>query len=299
MSVKAILLLALVAGCQHGGGDDDVSAGEGEGEPGEGEPGEGEGEDACPVGLVPEMTGTLLADDGAAIEGATVGLCLRADQGAFDTFVCLRPVETDAVGGWQVAVPERLQCVRHATVRLAAPGHATTYCVVPVDGADGSSVEAPPYGLVAMPPDPPAWSGEEPIELVADDGATVTMRPSDLDDTQDPAAVRFRRVDIGETRPCFLPEGEDVLALYVLEPEAPVVAETGLPAILQAPGADEGDAVSLRLLGGLHTTLAGELVQEGDWVPFAESEVGPDGAVSTPEGAGLPQLGWFGVVRTP
>lgn len=252
---------------------------------------------ACGGTFVEGATGVLVDVEGAAMADATVGLCLRSEQNGRETFVCLRPAPTDAAGVWSVAVPVALRCVLHAVVRLAAPGHATSYCVVEVEGS-GSTLEAPTWDLLPMPPEPPAWgAGDEEIVLAADDGATVSIRPSDLEEDQDPAAVRFRSVDLAEHRPCFLPEGQTPAALYVLEPESNVVRAGGLPAVLRdASAAAPGTPVSLYLLGGLHTVLDGEIVQEGNWVPFAEGVVADDGTIATPEGDGLPQLGWIGVV---
>lgn len=251
----------------------------------------------CSGTFLEEVTGGLVDVEGAAMADATVGLCLRSEQNRRETFVCLRPVTPDAEGVWSVAVPVALRCVKHAVVRLAAPGHATSYCVVEVEGAP-STLEAPTWDLLPMPADPPAWgAGDEEIALAADDGATVAIRPSDLEEDQDPAAVRFRSVDVATHRPCFLPADPTPMSLYVLEPESNVVRAGGLPAVLRdGSAAAPGTPVTLYLLGGLHTILDGEIVQEGTWVPFAETEVGANGEVPTPDGDGLPQLGWFGVV---
>ena len=250
----------------------------------------------CSGTLVAEVAGRLLDPDGAGVEESSVGLCLRSEQRGRETFVCLRPVFAEPDGRWSVSVPEALRCVLHATVRLAAPSYATTYCTVEVDGGD-ASVTAPDWELLPMPADPPAWgAGDEEIVLVADDGSAVSIRPSDVDDTQSPDDVRLQSVDPTATRPCFLPEGQDPMALVVLEPESNVVRAGGLPASLRdRTGAPPGTAVSFYLLGGLHTVLDGELVQEGQWVPFAEGVVADDGTIATPDGDGLPQLGWVGV----
>lgn len=259
------------------------------------------GEDAavaCSAVAVAEVHGGLVDPDGAGLEGATVGLCIRAEQHGRVTFVCLRPVTAGPDGRWTVTVPEALQCVHSATVRLAAEGFATTYCPVTLDGGQ-PTIEAPEWRLLPMPADPPTWGpGDEEINLAADDGATVSLRPSDLDPELDPAAVRFRRVDPVLERPCFLPDGREPENLYVLEPESAVVRPGGLPARLRAGGGSpEGTEVSLYLLGGLHTSLDGAPVAEGAWVPFADSVVEDEAVVPTPDGDGIPQLGWLGVER--
>jgi hypothetical protein len=298
------VILGAAGACADDDGDDDVVGPELDGgvdaSGGDAAPEADAGADAgteCGGTFVEEVTGGLVDVDGAAMVDAAVGLCLRSEQNGRETFVCLRPVAPDAAGTWGVAIPVALRCVRHAVVRLTAPGHATSYCVVEVEGAE-SAVEAPAWDLLPMPPDPPAWGGgDEEISLSADDGATVSIRPSDLEEGQDPEAVRFRSVDLAEHRPCFLPEDHTLLALYVLEPESNVVRAGGLPAVLRdESAAAPGTAVSLYLLGGLHTILDGSIVQEGTWLPFAESVVGDDGSIVTPEGDGLPQLGWVGVV---
>lgn len=301
--VAGALLLFAPLGCGDDDDDDSVAPGldAGADTGTDAAPGPDAGVDAglaCGGTLVTEVSGELTDPDGAGIGESTVGLCLRAEQHGRQTFVCLRPVAPDATGAWLVTVPEALQCVQHAVVRLAAPRFATTYCVVAVEGAT-PAVAAPSWELLPMPPDPPAWgAGDEEIALSADDGATVSIRPSDLEADQEADDVRFRAVDPAAYHPCFLPEDQaPPAALYVLEPESNVVRVGGLPAVLSA-GADAvpGTPVSLYLLGGLHTVLDGEIVQEGEWVPFATSVVADDGTVPTPEGDGLPQLGWVGVV---
>ncbi len=278
----------------HADDDDDVGAGLDAGQDATAELDAGV---ECGGTFLEEATGGLVDVQGTAMADATVGLCLRSEQNRRETFVCLRPVTTDAEGVWSVAIPVALRCVKHAVVRLAAPGHATSYCVVEVAGAT-STLEAPTWDLLPMPTDPPAWgAGDEEIALAADDGATVSIRPSDLEEDQDPAAVRFRSVDVATHRPCFLPADQTPMSLYVLEPESNVVRAGGLPAVLRdGSAAAPGTPVTLYLLGGLHTILDGEIVQEGNWVPFAETEVGADGEVPTPDGDGLSQLGWFGIL---
>lgn len=302
MPMKHVMgLVAVLVACGNADDDDDIAPGPDaaadSGDEADAAPADAGADAAIECGgtYVEEVGGALLDVEGANMPGATVGLCLRSEQRGFETFTCLRPVETDEAGAWTTGVPVALRCVKHAVVRLAAPGHATSYCVVEVES--GPVVEAPPWDLLPMPADPPAWSGDEEILLPAEDGATITVRPSDLDEEQDPEAVRFRAVDVAAHRPCFLPEGQEPLALYVLEPESNVVRAGGLPARLRdGTAAAPGTPVSLYLLGGLHTVLDGEIVQEGTWVPFAESTVEADGSIATPDGDGLPQLGWFGVL---
>ena len=169
----------------------------------------------------------------------------------------------------------------------------TQLFVVEVDGA-GTRLTAPDWERLPITVDPPAWgAGDQEIVLSADDGSQVSIRPSDLDDAQSPDDVRLQSFDPAVTRPCFLPEAHSPMALVVLEPESNVIREGGLPASLRDR---TGTAVSFYLLGGLHTVLDGQIVQEGEWVPFAEGVVGEDGTIATPAGDGLPQLGWVGVV---
>lgn len=302
MSRTAMVVLALWLGCgpDDAGDDDDDSDVPPDASTDAAAPADAAtdaaGQPVCEGTVIDEVSGTLVDPAGAGIPGATVGLCVRAQQRSFETFVCLRPVPTDGDGAWSTSVPENLHCVKRATVRLAAPGWATTYCEVDVEGA-GPSVSAPEWALLPMPGDPPAWGGgDDEIVLAAADGSEVSIRPSDVDPAQDPDAVRLLAVDPTSARPCFVPEGQTLLSLIVLEPESNVVRAGGLPARLHdATGAAPGTPVSFYMLGGLHSLLDGVVVEEGTWVPFADAVVAEDGTITTPDGDGLPQLGWVGV----
>ena len=277
-------MLPLGCGNGGGGGDDigDVDAGV------DGGP--------CLATYVEASSGRVVGLDGEGLEGATVGFCLRTDT----TSLCLPPVPTGPTGDYAVDVPPEFQCLELAVDRLNAENYSVGYCVLDLDGVDGL-LAAPDFAIFPLQGPEPVWGPGEDDEItyVADDGASVTLRPSDTNsgggDVE--AELRMTFVDSTDARPCFLPEDQVLATFYAMGPEAASSRDEGLPAVLvDHTGLPEGTAVDLYMLGSLMTAVGDHAVVEGSWEVFAQSAVAADGTIPTPAGQGLRQLGWVGAV---
>jgi len=282
----ATSLVLLPLGCGGGGGGSVGDDG--------GAPDAGADAGPCLSTHVDRSTGRVVDPDGAAIEGATVGFCLRAGA----TSLCLQPVPTAADGTYSVDVPAQFQCLDHAVDRIVGDGYSVGYCVLDLDGIDGL-LAAPDFALFPLEGPEPAWGPGEDDEItyVADDGAEVTLRPSDVVGGDVEAELRMTFVDSTGARPCFLPEDQTLATFYAMGPEALSMREGGLPATLvDHTGLPAGTVVDLYMLGSLLTGVGEGAVVEGSWEAFAQSTVAADGTIPTPAGQGLRQLGWVGAV---
>ncbi|MEZ4467471.1 MAG: hypothetical protein R3F43_24270 [bacterium] len=85
---------------------------------------------------------------------ARAQLCVR--EGTSDRLTCLRPVEADTQGDFQVTVPDDTRCIGAAAMRVLAPGEATaiSYCTLDLSG-----------GPAVVLPEP--WSCTRPARRAA------------------------------------------------------------------------------------------------------------------------------------
>ncbi|MEZ4469183.1 MAG: hypothetical protein R3F43_33280, partial [bacterium] len=92
------------------------------------------GGSTCRGYVVSTIRGKLLAEDGTGFAGARAQLCVR--EGTSDRLTCLRPVEADTQGDFQVTVPDDTRCIGAAAMRVLAPGEATaiSYCTLDLSG---------------------------------------------------------------------------------------------------------------------------------------------------------------------
>lgn len=308
----ALLGALALAGCDGDGGDD-AGADAGAMDAGEapmdaGEPGCDAGADpfscedltpdpSCPASWVVGLTGTVVDEAGAPVQGAFTQACLRLHPD--DSLVCLSPPPggTAADGSFAIVIPESLRCINRAVMRVIAPTlpFATTYCPI-VFGPDVTPIfdVADPYVMRPVAPATVPARGDETMarDVTFPDGVVLTLAPRAIPMSGDYDELAGGTVDASATA-CFA-GGETFDGAYVFSPESPVTggARVSLP---NADGLSPGAQVDLFLLGGLETYLLdGTMIEEAELGSVGTATVSADGTViETDPGSELPYLSWL------
>lgn len=231
-------------------------------------------------------------DDGGSGHGRFIisGIVVDLDgDPVVDVFVTVStefctPDRTDEAGAFAVGEVDPGD-KRLITYGETASNGLFASVVFPFEADEALHLEAPirtPALVETWPVDPSA--AEDQVVMTAD-GLALTIPAGALTLAPfAPAEVQVARVPV-ELAPPFIPEGVDLLDLFVLhpiqstfDPPAPVAfpADTALP-----PGA----AVRFHALD----------YDTGLLVPVASGTVDADGRPVTDDGAGIPELTWVGV----
>ena len=245
-------------------------------------------ETACDGGHeLKSVSGTLHDEGGAPVVVGLAQTCLRVAKGKA---VCVKPEAVAPDGSFTLAVPDAMQCVAKAVLRVRATSAATLYCVV--DGPPQIAFD-PPLALAKIPPAtslPPEGDTTAMRAITFDDGLTIEATPDSL------LSPNGAYADIGGRRTtpdgrCF--PGGPVEGAYAFHPEMNVSGATGKIRIPNTTHLAPGTEVDLLVMGGLSCTRPdGSSIEEGTTDAFATAKVDPTGAFLE-GGTGLPCLTWL------
>ncbi|MGE0790831.1 MAG: hypothetical protein AB7S26_34470 [Sandaracinaceae bacterium] len=242
------------------------------------------------------VSGQVVDDTGAPIEGAFTQLCLRSYPD--DALTCLAPPMTAVDGSFAIVIPEAFRCLSRAVMRVLAPTRplGTTYCPVEfAAGTEGIVALDDPFVLYAVSPPaglPDPGDLTMPREIAFADGLKMTFAPDDLSLSTDYADLASGVVGPSATE-CFAAPGA-LDGAYVFWPETSI--EGGTPVSIPNTGAlAPGTVVDLFVLGGLQIYLLdGTLLEEAELATIGTATVSTDGAsIDSDVGTLVPALNWL------
>lgn len=228
---------------------------------------------SCGDSWLAGSTGRVTTDRGEVVVDATVAYCAYKS----DNSVCLPWVKTEAGGWYSVLVDEPHRCVKRLSVRVIPPAGrrlSEAYCAPPL-GAPGGvldlSADLRLYTLDAPKSLPPLGDPTVARTVSFADGLELTFAPDDMIEGDQYDKLSAGALADAE-RPCFLPDGLSMDALYVFGPAMNVSVFAGRPKVkfkLPNPkGLPEGTAVELFVLGGSASQLdADRPIEEGEFTP--------------------------------
>lgn len=247
-------------------------------------------------GYYAAVRGWVVTPGGTPIPGAKAQICIHtADR----QFICLRPADTDAEGVYTVDLPEEVECIEKAAMRVLLPRgqRATSYSLMDPDLGPAVRLHDPAV-LPSTPPAtdlPPEGNVDEARPVTFDDGLVLEVTPAlYYNDSYSYADFSGRRVPTDAVG--LSTEASSYDGLYAFYPEGGIDAPGFALEIPNKTDLPPGATVELFVLGGLKCNLLdGTSVPEATWAKFGEGTVSEDGATiaSTP-GSGLPCFTWFG-----
>jgi hypothetical protein len=211
-------------------------------------------------------------------------------------------VDTDVSGAFTVNIPEDLQCLESAVVRVVVPGTSTTtsYCDVDIEG-QGPTVEvSAPFVIYETTPAttiPPVGDATAERTVVFADGLEIDIVPDRFAslnyDVNDYTLLAAARLDDVAADQCFSADDPAFDGLYAFSPEADVDDASFAIRIPNTTGLAAGTSVSLFVLGGLLTSVPPDdtQVHEGEWYEYGTGVVAAGGEIIEAE---LPYFSWFG-----
>jgi hypothetical protein len=252
---------------------------------------------SCEATWVASVGGEIVSEDGQPVAGANAQLCVR--KGTVDgTLVCLRPVETDDEGVYDIEVPESARCMGAGTIHAYdwSGSRASMYCHVDVVADEGvlSVAEATVLFAAERATSLPPWGDPSEARTVSFVGGleVVDLVPDDMGFDFDES--RYDQLGAASVDPeadglCFLDAPVDALWAFSVEANVDKSFRVRVP---NANGLSPGEEVDLFVLGGIDTTLSfGTPLPEGEWRKYGAGVVSEDG--SWIEGD-LPAMTWFG-----
>ncbi len=242
---------------------------------------------SCGRDYTAAVTGQMIDDTGAPIEGGRPQMCIHREDGAS---VCLQPPETRPDGFWVQVIAEANRCIDRVALRASLPGggFATTYCPLSLTLEDSVYHHPVPIVLHRLEQEglPAEGDSEAPRDVALSGGVVLTdVIPAELFGDYDKVGARH------VAEPCF---GQDARleGVWALGPEAyPSDAGYGVR-LPNVTGLAEGTRIELLVLGGLATRLLdGTQVPEAELAVFGQGEVIGDVIVGDDD-ARLPELTW-------
>jgi len=235
-------------------------------------------------------TGRVTTDRGEVLVGATVAYCAYTSESA----TCLPWVRTEAGGWYSLLVQEPHRCVKRLSVRVIPPAGrrlSEAYCAPPLGAPGGVLDLSADLRLTTLdaPTSLPPLGDPTVVRTVAfADGLELTFAPDDMIEGDQYDKLSAGAVTDAE-RPCFLPEGLSMDALYAFGPAMNVGVFAGRPKVrfkLPNPkGLPEGTVVELFVLGGSASQLdADRPIEEGAFTPAGLGHVEGGRVVPSPGG---------------
>ncbi len=251
---------------------------------------------------VTSISGSAVDADDAAMAEVNVVLCIYYEDG---NSKCLSPEKTNASGEFTASMTGGAVCLNSAAYHMHVPDDLTMvglYCPVDLTGGGDVTIEEP--NKLVQAPDctrDPLGDTTQPHEIVAPDGASMTVVPDELFmighdfEYEDLRLVTWDHETWGW--PCFIDESDPPDGLVALTPDLEPKSEDAFHVSFpNDAGLSAGTAVDLYALAGAASmTWDGDILHEGDWVAIGEAEVSSDGSrIETRAGEGLPFGTWVG-----
>ncbi|MBK8169992.1 MAG: carboxypeptidase regulatory-like domain-containing protein [Sandaracinaceae bacterium] len=257
--------------------------------------------DAAPICTVMRLTtvsGSIVDESGAPIEGALAQFCVHLEDGGAS---CIMPTAADATGVFHVAVPPDVSCIVSGAIRAFFPDglHADTYVHTEIaSAAAGEITWTQPFVVYAVePPDSlPAYGDGEAMRRVDfRDGLSLDVTPSALSIMRNYNELAARKVPLSPSAPAFMHDAPALLGLYALKQNSLVDAQFTIH-IANDTHLAAGTRVALYVLGGIFTVLAdGTQVNEADFQQYGMATVSADASeIVSDEGSALPFMTWLG-----
>jgi len=246
-------------------------------------------------------TGFVVDEDQTPVPGTRVQLCIRDAKD--DSLQCLTPATAQDDGSYVITAPLLTRCISEGVMRLVLPKsqRVVQYCPLQLEGEGAIIESSEPFVMFATTPATTLPErGDEEVErtVIFEDGMELDMVPSSFfgsGDGYDGISVRKLAMDT----PGLCTTGTSAVEfdiVYGFAPEGDVWKDSY--ALRQPASPDQaGMLAEFYVLGGLNCTLVDEThVGETEWAKFAEGIVAEDGMVHLSKEAGLPCIGWMGVV---
>jgi hypothetical protein len=256
---------------------------------------------SCDEHWLAGSTGRVTTDRGEVLVGATVAYCAYSK----DLSLCLPWVKTEKGGWYSIVVDEEHRCLAELSIRVIPPEGrrlSDVYCTPSLSPTSSGVLELSDlrvFTLNAPKKLPPLGDSSKTRTVAFDDGLELTFAPDDLAEGD-----QYEKLSAGPVndleRPCFLPAGVTMDALYAFGPAMNVSVFADKPKVrfkLPNPkGLSEGTEVEIFALGGSGSQIdVDHPLAEGAFESVGLGHV--EGGLVVPDSGALPVLSVVGYRR--